>query len=81
MLNSPAAEPPLDRLVALEIAGLVLLPKCGPRVYYRAVGTAFSREALVTGTLVALEGPATLEFSLAAGTVDYLRFDLPAVAG
>ena len=63
------------------MAGLLLLAGQGPRLYWRAAGAAFAREASVAGTLVALDGAATLEFPLAAGTVDYLRFDLPAVAG
>lgn len=70
-----------DQLVAMQVAGLALLPDRGPRLYYRRVGNAFSREGSVTGILVGLDDTATLDFVLPIGTIDYLRFDLAAVAG
>lgn len=70
-----------DQLVAMQVAGLALLPERGPRLYYRRAGDAFSREGSVTGTLIGLDDAATLDFVLPIDTTDYLRFDLAAVAG
>lgn len=81
MSETTVAESALDRLVALEVAGLVLLPGRGPRLYHRCVGDGFSRDASVTGALVAIDHAATVEFLLPATAVDYLRFELPAIAG
>lgn len=81
MSESTVADSALDHLVALEVAGLVLRPGRGPQLYRRCAGDAFPRDASVMGTLVDIGDAANLEFSVAPGTVDYLRFDLPAVAG
>lgn len=81
MVKSAMVESPLDGAIALAIAGVVLLPDRRPRLCCRRVGEGFARDRWVTGTLVDIDDAADLAFELPSGRVDYLRFDLPAIAG